>query len=112
MVCASANSPRPSGSVKAGGGVWTPVAVVRTRLALQRGQLFAEKGISLPQRLQTMENACFSAPDRLDNSMATRRFGAMASTPLLQDRLVNLDVFADELPSLFDPPSLFRGRSC
>jgi hypothetical protein len=38
----------------AGGGVWTPAAVVRTRLALQRGQLLAEMGISLPQRLQTI----------------------------------------------------------
>lgn len=42
-----------------GGGVWTPVTLVRTRLALQRGQLLAETGSSLPQRLQTIDNGAF-----------------------------------------------------
>ena len=107
MVSASANPGRPWAVW--GGGVWRPVAVVRTRPALQRGQLFAETGISLPQRLQTMENACFSVPDRLDNSMATRRFGAVPPTRHLQDRLVSLDVFAHDLPSLVDRPPLLRG---
>ena len=52
MVSASASSGRLWDVV--GGGVWRPVAVVRPRLALQRGQLLAETGISLPQRLQNI----------------------------------------------------------
>jgi hypothetical protein len=56
MVNASPLSPTgpPIGGGAVGGGVWTPVAVVRTRPALQRGQLCAETGISLPQRAQNM----------------------------------------------------------
>src|SRR6185436_4385973 len=53
----------------AGGGVWTPVALVRTRLALHRGQLFAETGISLPQRLQTIDRDAFSVTGSPDDSM-------------------------------------------
>ena len=53
----------------AGGGVWTPVALVRTRLALHRGQLFAETGSSLPQRLQTIDSDAFSETGSPDDSM-------------------------------------------
>ena len=77
IVCASANdgpladgepggiviaSPNGGGvfTAEGGGGVWTPAAVVLARLVLHRGQLFAEAGNSLPQRLQTIDNHAFT----------------------------------------------------
>ena len=54
IVSASSTS-GPFRGLVAGGGVWTPVAAVGTRLAPQREQLIAETEISLPQRLQTMD---------------------------------------------------------
>ena len=55
-------SPNGSGvfTAEGGGGVWTPAAVVLARLVLHRGQLFAEAGNSLPQRLQTIDNHAFT----------------------------------------------------
>ena len=68
----------------AGGGVCTPAAVLRMRPALQRGQLLAETGISLPQRLQTIgiALACAGTPD---DSMAGTSIVPYPPTLDLQD---------------------------
>ena len=78
--------------------------MVRTRLALQRGQLCAEKGMSLPQRLQTMDYAFVCIRNRSMIAWPAGVHGPLTRLLHLKDRPVNLGDFVRDVVSAPDRP--------